>query len=102
MVAGFEVDFSRLLVAVIHERGFEASTTYPFPYMNFELYRAAGGTICHINVLRTSTGIVDIDLIKDEANEAAPNTGPRVGVQPLGENLSNMVEQVQGADQADL
>ena len=50
MVAGFEVDFSRLLVAVIHERGFEASTTYPFPYIIFELCRAVGVFIWNIDV----------------------------------------------------
>ena len=37
MVAGFEVDFPRLLLAVICERTFKASTTYPFRYMIFEL-----------------------------------------------------------------
>lgn len=42
MVAGFEVDFLRLLMAIIHERDFKASTTYLFPYIIFELCRVAG------------------------------------------------------------
>ena len=36
MVVGFEVDFAWLLQAVIHERDFKATTTYPFPCMIFE------------------------------------------------------------------
>ncbi|KEH17233.1 hypothetical protein MTR_0030s0280 [Medicago truncatula] len=34
---------------------------------------------------------MDIDLIRDEANEAALNRGPRVEVQSLGENLTDTV-----------
>ena len=30
MIAGFEVDFSWLLEAVMHERAFKVTTTYPF------------------------------------------------------------------------
>ena len=54
---------------------------------------SAGVPICHIDVLKTPTGTVDIGLIRDEANEAAPNRGPRVDVQLLSENLADMVEQ---------
>ena len=31
MIAGFEVDFSWLLQAVMHERDFKVTTTYSFP-----------------------------------------------------------------------
>ena len=31
MIAGFEVDFTWLLQAVMHERAFKVTTTYPFP-----------------------------------------------------------------------
>ena len=31
MIAGFEVDFAWLLQAVMHERAFKVTTTYPFP-----------------------------------------------------------------------
>lgn len=34
---GLEVDFARLLISVIHESAFKASTTYPFPCMIFQL-----------------------------------------------------------------
>ena len=43
MVAGFEVDFLRLLLEVIHERVFKTSTTYHFLCMIFELCRSDGG-----------------------------------------------------------
>lgn len=55
--------------------------------------------IWHIDVLRTPTRTVDIGLIRDEANEAAPNRGLRVEVQLLGENLADTVEQAQGSNQ---
>ena len=75
MVMGFEVDFFGLLLAIIDERVFKASTTYLFPCITFVLCRDAGLPILHIDVLWTPTRIVDIILIKDEANEAAPNWG---------------------------
>ena len=100
MVTGFEVDFLRLLLAVIHERDFKASTTYPFSCMIIEFCSATGVPIWHIDVLRTPTGIVDIGHIKNEANEVAHNRGPRVEVHPFGENLINTVEQDKGVDHA--
>ena len=42
MIAGFEVDFAWLLKAVMHERAFKVTTTYPFSCMIFALYRSAG------------------------------------------------------------
>ena len=90
MVAGFEIYFPRMLLSVLHERAFKAWTTYSFSCMIFELFRATGVLIWHMDVLRTSTRIVDIDLIMDEANEAKPYRGPRVGVQLLGENLEHL------------
>ena len=42
MKAGFEVDFAWLLHAVMHERDFKVTTTYPFPCMIFSLCRSAG------------------------------------------------------------
>ena len=41
MIAGFEVDFVWLLQAVMHERAFKVTTTYPFPCMIFSLCRSA-------------------------------------------------------------
>ena len=40
MIAGFEVDFAWLLQAVMHERAFKVTTTYPFPCMIFSLCRS--------------------------------------------------------------
>ena len=42
MIARFEVDFSWLLQAVMHERAFKVTTNYPFSCMIFALYRSAG------------------------------------------------------------
>ena len=76
MVAGFEVDFTWLLQAIIHERVFKVTTTYPFPCMIFELCRSARVPVWHIDVLKTSNDIVNISLIRDEANDIALNRGP--------------------------
>ena len=35
MIVGFEMDFAWLLQAVMHERDFKVTTTYPFPCMIF-------------------------------------------------------------------
>ena len=51
------------------------------------------------DVLKTWTKLVDIFLIRDEANELAPNKGPRAKVQPQGESFAAMVDQTQGADE---
>ena len=53
MIAGFEVDFAWLLQAVMHERVFKVTTTYPFPCMIFSLCGSAGVTIWHIDQLKT-------------------------------------------------
>ena len=42
MIAWFEVDFVWLLQAIMHERAFKVTTTYPFPCMIFSLCRSAG------------------------------------------------------------
>ena len=98
LVDGLEVDFPRLLIFVIHERAFKAYTTYPFACMIFKLCGDAGVLIWLRDVLHTFTGIVDIDVIRDDANVAAPRRGPRFDMQPLGENLADMIEQPKGAD----
>ena len=77
MIAGFEVDFVWLLQAVIHERAFKVTTTYPFPCMIFSLCRSAGVPVWHVDQLKTPLGTVDVVLIRDEANELAPRRGPR-------------------------
>uniref|UniRef100_M1DMM8 Integrase core domain containing protein n=1 Tax=Solanum tuberosum TaxID=4113 RepID=M1DMM8_SOLTU len=74
LVAGVEIDFTRMLLAEIHERAFKTSTTYPVPWT------------------------LDIGLIRDEENVAAPRREPQVEVPPLGINLVDMVGQAQGGD----
>ena len=76
MIAVFEVDFAWLLKTVMHERDFKVTTTYPFPCMIFSLCRSASVPIWHIDQLKNPLGTVDIDLIRDEANEFAPAEGP--------------------------
>lgn len=71
LVAGLEIDFTSLLIFVIHMRDFKTSTTYPFAYMIFQLCGDAGVPLWQYDVLLTPTSIVDIGLIKDEANVAA-------------------------------
>ena len=49
MIAGFEVDVAWLLQAVMHERDFKGTTTYPFPCMIFSLCRSGGVPIWHVD-----------------------------------------------------
>ena len=79
------------LQAAMHERDFKVKNTYRFPRMIFCLCRSAGVPILHIDQLKTFLGIVDIGLIRDEANVLYPRRGPRLECPPLGENLADMV-----------
>ena len=85
MIAGFEVDFAWLLQAVMHERAFKVTTTYPLSCMIFSLCRFAGVPIWHVDQLKTPLGTIDIGLIRDEANELAPRRGPHTKLPPLGD-----------------
>ena len=78
LVAELEIDIVKLLISMIHERAFKSSTTYPFTCMIFLLYNDDGVPLWHCDILCTPTGIVDIYLIKDKDNVAAPRQGPRV------------------------
>ena len=93
MIAGFEVDFAWLLQAVIHERAFKVTTTYPIPCMIFALCRSADVTIWHVDQLKTLQGTVDVGLFRDEANELAPSRGPRPELPPLADDLADTVAQ---------
>ncbi|KAG5580634.1 hypothetical protein H5410_051261 [Solanum commersonii] len=88
LVAGVEIDFARMLLAEIHERAFRTSTTYPFPCLIFQLCRDSGVPIWHCDRLVHPTGALDIDLIRDEANVAAPRREPQVEAPPLGTDLA--------------
>ena len=72
MVSRLEIDFARFLISVIHKRAFKNSTTYSFACMIFQLCSDAGVTLYLSKVIRTPIGIVDIGLIRDEANVIAP------------------------------
>ena len=65
MIAGFEVDFTWLLLVVMHDRAFKVITTYPFPCIIFSLYRSTGMPIWHVDQFKTPQGTVDIGLIRD-------------------------------------
>ena len=100
MIAGFEVYFAWLLQAVMHERSFKVTNTYPFPCMIFSLCRSAGVPIWYIDQLKTPLGTVYVGLIRDETNEFAPRRGPRPELPPLGDDLDDTVAQASTATQA--
>ena len=100
IITGFEVDFAWLLKAVMHERAFKVTTTYPFLCMIFSVCRSAGVPIWHVDQLNTPLGTIDMGLIPDEANELAPHRGPRLEFPPLGDNLADVVAQDRTATQA--
>uniref|UniRef100_M1DVC0 Integrase core domain containing protein n=1 Tax=Solanum tuberosum TaxID=4113 RepID=M1DVC0_SOLTU len=78
LVEGVEIDFARMLLGEIHERAFRTSTTYPFPCLIFHLCRDSGVPIWHCDKLVHPTGALDIGLIRDEANVAAPRREPQI------------------------
>ena len=49
MIAKFEVAFIWLLQAVMHERAFKVTTTYPFPCIIFALCRSTGVPIWQVD-----------------------------------------------------
>uniref|UniRef100_M1DMJ3 Integrase core domain containing protein n=1 Tax=Solanum tuberosum TaxID=4113 RepID=M1DMJ3_SOLTU len=83
LVAGLEIDFVRMLLAEIHERAFKTSTTYPFPCLIFQLCRDSGILIWHSDRLIHATGTLDIGLIRDGDNVAAPRKEPQPWMQKL-------------------
>ncbi|KAG5595736.1 hypothetical protein H5410_036968 [Solanum commersonii] len=98
LVAGVEIDFACMLLIEIHERAFKTSTTYPFPCLIFQLCRDSVVPICHCDRLIHPTGTLDIGLIRDKANVAAPRREPQIDVPPLGTDLADTVGQAQGSD----
>ena len=58
MISGFEVDFAWLLQAVMHERAFKVTSTYPFPCMIFALCRSAGVPTWHVDHLKTRRALL--------------------------------------------
>uniref|UniRef100_M1DTP8 Integrase core domain containing protein n=1 Tax=Solanum tuberosum TaxID=4113 RepID=M1DTP8_SOLTU len=99
LVAGLEIDFARMLLADIHEKAFKTSTTYLFPCLILQLCRDSGVPIWHCDRLIHPMGTLDVGLIRDEANMAAPRRGPQIDV-PLGSDLVDVVELMQGDEPA--
>uniref|UniRef100_M1DI70 Integrase core domain containing protein n=1 Tax=Solanum tuberosum TaxID=4113 RepID=M1DI70_SOLTU len=97
LVVELDINFSRLLLGELHERAFKTTTTYQFPCMIFQLCRDARVPIWHCGKLVHATGTLDIGLIQDNTNVAAPRRGPRVDV-PMGEDLIHIVGHMQGDD----
>lgn len=92
LVARLVIDFTMLLNSVINERDFKNSTAYPFSCMILQLCKNTGVSLWKCDILFSPTRIVDIGLITDEANVAAPWHGPELILQPLSENLADTVE----------
>ena len=65
MIAGFEVDFSWLLQAVMPDSALRVTTTYPFPCMVFDFSTYACVSDWHIYHIKTPPGTIDIGLIRD-------------------------------------
>uniref|UniRef100_M1DN58 Integrase core domain containing protein n=1 Tax=Solanum tuberosum TaxID=4113 RepID=M1DN58_SOLTU len=94
LVAGFEMDFARLIIAEVHERAFKSTTTYSIPCLLFHLCRDSGVPVWHYDKLIQATKTLDISLIRDEANVVAPRRDLQVEVAPLGADLVADVEQM--------
>lgn len=56
LVTELEVDFVRVVLSIIYERTFKSSTTYPFAFLIFQLFRDAKVPICHCDTLRDQWG----------------------------------------------
>ncbi|KAG5630056.1 hypothetical protein H5410_001773 [Solanum commersonii] len=78
LVAGVEIDFARIF-AGRDTRGHWDLHYLPFPCLIFQLCRDSGVPIWHCDRLVHPTGALDIGLIRDEANVAAPRE-PQVEV----------------------
>ena len=84
----------------MNERAIKVTTTYPFPYIFFALYRSAGVPTWHVDQLKTPQGTVDVGLIRDEANELARRRVPRPELPPPTDDLTETVAHASTATQA--
>uniref|UniRef100_M1DGP6 Integrase core domain containing protein n=1 Tax=Solanum tuberosum TaxID=4113 RepID=M1DGP6_SOLTU len=100
MVSDLEIDFSRIMILMIHERAFKFTTTFPFPCLIFQFCRGSGVLVWHSDRLLQATKTLDIGLILDEANVAASRREPQFEVPQLGDDLIADVEQMQVDDPA--
>ncbi|WMV46604.1 hypothetical protein MTR67_039989 [Solanum verrucosum] len=98
LVGGLEVDSARILIVEIYERSFKRALTLSFLCLIFHLCSAARVPIWHCDNLIEATKMVDIGLIQDDINLAAPQREPQVDLPPLGANLAIDVEQIKVDD----
>ncbi|WMV18421.1 hypothetical protein MTR67_011806 [Solanum verrucosum] len=84
LLVGLEVDFAWIILAEIHERAFRKTTTIPLPCLIFYLCREVTVPIWHCDKLVEVTKTVDVGLIQDDINPAAPHRSTPVIVAPLG------------------
>ncbi|KAG5611903.1 hypothetical protein H5410_023184 [Solanum commersonii] len=82
------------------QEGIQTFTTYPFLCLIFQLCRDSGVPIWHCDKLirPIRDEALDISLIRNGANVAAPRREPQVEVPPLGADLADTVGQAQGGD----
>uniref|UniRef100_M1DA61 Integrase core domain containing protein n=1 Tax=Solanum tuberosum TaxID=4113 RepID=M1DA61_SOLTU len=80
MVAGLEIDLTRILIAMIHERAFKATTTLPFPCLIFQLCRDAAVPEWHCDRLLQETKTLDIGLIWFHHHPSSPSPKSRDAV----------------------
>lgn len=97
LVAGLDIDFSRMMLVEIQKREFKNSTTYAFPYLIFQMFRDDRLSIWNYDILIQQTGMSNIN-IKYEVNMVPPCRGPHVKVPSFREDLANTVEQANGTD----
>uniref|UniRef100_M1DPE1 Integrase core domain containing protein n=1 Tax=Solanum tuberosum TaxID=4113 RepID=M1DPE1_SOLTU len=64
----------------------------------FNLRKDSGVPIWHCDRLIHPTGTLDIGLIRDEENMAAPRREPQIEVPPLGTDLADTMGQAHGGD----
>ena len=79
--------------------GFQGHYYLPFPVHDLFSLNVGSVHIWHVDQLKTPQGTVDVGLIRDEANELAPQKGPRPELPPLTDDLPDTVAQARTATQ---
>lgn len=72
----------------------------PFPCLIFHICREAIVLVWHCDQLIQVTKIVDVGMIKDDANPTAPRKGIQIDLPSWGDDIVVDVEKV-GAERAD-
>uniref|UniRef100_M1DMG7 Integrase core domain containing protein n=1 Tax=Solanum tuberosum TaxID=4113 RepID=M1DMG7_SOLTU len=93
VLAGIDIDFSEIIIAVIHEMAFLRTTTMPFPCLICCLCKEDTMPLWNCDRLTEETKIVDVGLIKDSANPTALRKGIQVELAHLGNAITADVVQ---------